>query len=220
MSEASSPRQPIATWNPARGVWEKNQALFCGHLEPWLETWPTSGMTLGGQLFELPTREPATVEPESSSSPNLLGTPQARDAKGRPGAGFNAGNLQDCLAFLPTPTASDMTGAETPGHRKESGRGGQSLRDLPKMLPTPKASDGPHGGPGQKNSRGQVDSLPAISQLLPTPTSQAAKHGSLAPIELDGDRPFDNFNLWVVLPRLTLSTSDPTPTPSTDKPEQ
>lgn len=162
MSEASSPQQPIATWNPARGVWERNQALFCGHLEPWLETWPTSGMTVAGQLYVLPTLEPATVEPESSSSPNLL-TPRAQAREHLNWREDYHYNLEEFV-----------------GHQQAG----------------------------------------TLRSLLPTPTSQAAKHGSLAPIELEGNRRMDESNLWVVLPRLTLSTSDPTPTPSTDTPEQ
>lgn len=79
------------------------------------------------------------------------------------------------------------------------------------MLPTPRASDGPHGGPGQTNGRGEPDSLPAIAALLPTPTSQAAKHGELSPVERDGNRPQDNGNLWVVLPRLAEGALLPTP---------
>jgi DNA (cytosine-5)-methyltransferase 1 len=41
-----------------------------------------------------------------------------------------------------------------------------------------------------------------VRELLPTPTSQAAKHGELSPVEREGNRPQDNGNLWVVMPRL------------------
>lgn len=175
---------------------------------------------------------------------------------------------------------------------------------MSKQLPTPKASDGPHGGPGMRNGRGEVDALPAVTdfgpytdairrheqalgrpapsptepgtngprlspafvefmmmlpvghvtdpaiglsrsqqlkalgngvvpaqaalalrwllgldapessddtRLLPTPTSQAAKHGSLAPVEREGNRPQDDCNLWVVAARMGESLL-PTPT--------
>lgn len=36
-------------------------------------TWPPSGMTVAGQLYELPTQAPRTSEPDSS----LLATPTA-----------------------------------------------------------------------------------------------------------------------------------------------
>ena len=44
------------------------------------------------------------------------------------------------------------------------------------LLPTPKASDGPNGGPGMRNGRGEIDALPAIADLLPTPDASAAKY--------------------------------------------
>lgn len=79
MSEDYLARQPIATWNPARGVWETSQVnLLCGHLEPWREVWPTSGMTVNGQVFELPTQGHRTTDSEYSSLP----TPMSRDYKG------------------------------------------------------------------------------------------------------------------------------------------
>lgn len=41
-----------------------------------------------------------------------------------------------------------------------------------RFLPTPRASDGPHGGPNQRNSKGEYDALPgAVVNLLPTPTA-------------------------------------------------
>ena len=85
MSEDFSAQPPIATWNHARGVWETNQGnLFCEHLELFSETWPTSGMTLGGQAFGLPTQEHLTTVSESS----LLPTLKARDAQAE---GYEAG---------------------------------------------------------------------------------------------------------------------------------
>lgn len=70
MSEDYLAQQPTATWNPVRGVWETNQVnLLCGHLEPYLETWQTSGMTQNGQAFALPTPGHRTTGSESSSLP-------------------------------------------------------------------------------------------------------------------------------------------------------
>jgi DNA (cytosine-5)-methyltransferase 1 len=51
----------------------------------------------------------------------------------------------------------------------------------------------------------------ASTSLLPTPTSQAAKHGELSPVERQGNRPQDNGNLWVVMPRLAEEALLPTP---------
>lgn len=70
----------LATWNPARGVWEKEQMNLCGHSELYSETWPTSGSMRGGTVFELPRPAPRTVASASSSSP-ILPTPTSRDWK-------------------------------------------------------------------------------------------------------------------------------------------
>jgi hypothetical protein len=74
MSEAYSPQAHIATWNPARGVWETEQEVICGHLEPYLATWPTSGMTHAGTAYALPTSE----HPTADSASSLLPTPEAK----------------------------------------------------------------------------------------------------------------------------------------------
>jgi DNA (cytosine-5)-methyltransferase 1 len=71
--------------------------------------------------------------------------------------------------LLPTPTTSDTNG---PGRATTTG--GDDLRTVVALLPTPRASDGPHGGPGQRNGRGQYDALPGLAvNLLPTPTASS-----------------------------------------------
>lgn len=63
--------EPIATWNPARGVWEvpQTESLICGHSELYSETWPASGMTRGGSAYALPTSARLMAGSESSSLP-------------------------------------------------------------------------------------------------------------------------------------------------------
>jgi len=118
-------------------------------------------------------------------------------------------SVLDCSS-LPTPSANDTTGAESREQRDNRRAGGQMLRDLPTMLPTPNAADGNGGGRG--NSEGHQRTLPGtVRDLLPTPTSQAAKHGELSPVERQGNRPQDNGNLWVVMPRLAEEALLPTP---------
>lgn len=73
-------KQPLATWNPASSVWETSEAHLCGHSVVFSETWPSSGMTLRGRAYALPTWEPPTGGGGSSSSRGLLPTPQAHDA--------------------------------------------------------------------------------------------------------------------------------------------
>jgi hypothetical protein len=65
--------------------------------------------------------------------------------------------LQDQVkhpALFRTPDAGCAKGAQSPERR---------------LLPTPKASDADHGGPNQRDSRGNLG-LPAIAALYPTPT--------------------------------------------------
>jgi len=70
--------QPLAIWSSARDAWETpgTEGLFCEHLDVFSETFPTSGMTLSGVAYELPTWEPATDVSESSY---LLPTPAAHE---------------------------------------------------------------------------------------------------------------------------------------------
>ena len=78
MLEDYSAQQPIATWNPARGVWETSQVnLLCGHSALWQEVWPTSGMTVNGRVYERQTQAHLISDSESS----LLPTPITRDYK-------------------------------------------------------------------------------------------------------------------------------------------
>jgi hypothetical protein len=116
MSEDYLAQQPIATWNPARGVWETNQVnLLCGHLEPYLETWPKAGTTRRGQAFTLQTQGHHISGFESSLSPILLRTPAASEgerghqdpkvARARGGQVSLSGQV--IYELLPTPIVDD-----------------------------------------------------------------------------------------------------------------
>jgi len=106
------------------------------------------------------------------------------------------------VTILPTPRVSGMASSGATEHiRRQVERKGYKSRieEAIALLPTPRASDGPQGGPGQRNGRGQADSLPAIARLLPTPTAQASKHG---PGTTDrGVGTPDDANLWTVVDR-------------------
>ena len=88
MSEESYPLKPIAIWNNASGVWEKPEAsLLCAHLVRFSATWPSWGMTLGGQAYELPMPElpiaaSASLSSHTQASPDLLRTPTAVEGDG------------------------------------------------------------------------------------------------------------------------------------------
>lgn len=124
--------QPIATWNPARGAWEApgTANLLCEHSDLYSPTWPTSGTTRRGTAYGPPTSVPLTAGSVSSSSPGLP-TPTSRDWKGP-----NQRQDASCLhgALLPTPTASEATGA---GYTDRVNGGGRNLRTEVSLLPTP-----------------------------------------------------------------------------------
>lgn len=66
------------------------------------------------------------------------------------------------------------------------------------LLPTPRATDGTKGGPNQRGSSGDLMLLSAV-HLLPTPTSQAAKHAGGDTDRGPGSN--DDHNLWIVAQR-------------------
>ena len=156
----------IATWNPARGVWETIQpSLLCGHLVPFSATWPTSGSMLSGRVRAPLTSAPPTAGSGSGSSPgrllatptrlDLLPTPEAKLADSGPDWGRagrqvdNAGGGGDDLTtavhrLLPTPTARDAKGRSARAPIRASGRvrtdADLLLPDVVALMPTPDAS--------------------------------------------------------------------------------
>lgn len=90
MSEVSFQPAPIATWNPAIGVWEKKEQvnLLCAHSELFSEVWPTSGQMVtmpDGSVCALPMPVRLTADSESSSlesGATLLRSPKASEASG------------------------------------------------------------------------------------------------------------------------------------------
>ena len=107
-------RQPLATWNPARGVWETTQVAICGHLEPYSQTWPKWGMTRRGVAFALPTPAHPTDGYESSSL-LLLPTVKATSNENRQSLGYSP-NLG--MVLLPTPTVNNH---KESGHCRDFG---------------------------------------------------------------------------------------------------
>ena len=77
----SPPLQPMATWNPTRGIWESTQPDLFGQREPCSATWWTSGMTRNGSVYPLPPSAHRIPDSGSSSSRTaLFRTPLASDA--------------------------------------------------------------------------------------------------------------------------------------------
>ena len=167
MSEDYLVRQPMASWNTVRGVWEKDQAnLFCEHWALFSATWPASGMTVNGLAYELPMQAHPTTVSESS----LLRSPKASEGEG--GAlgeaeALKRGNtvgvrdqVMDLVAgqglrvsrasdndLLPTPNTMEHREIKTPEQiadlKLRSPGGYRNLREsvVNELLPTPKARD-------------------------------------------------------------------------------
>lgn len=114
-------QQPVAMWNSVRGVWEKvgMANLFCEHWELYSVTWPTSGMTQNGLVFELPMQERLTADSEFLSLPTLP-TPIVSDGTG---GSKNIGNsdfspqMRDIVKLLPTTAARDYKDGTAPHER-------------------------------------------------------------------------------------------------------
>ena len=99
--------------------------LLCEHSELFSETWPTSGMTQNGQVFELPMQVHLTTDSEFSSLLTLP-TPvasegtkapaqQTSEIKGKTGQVWLSNVAKDLEPRLPTPTTYDWKGANNSG---------------------------------------------------------------------------------------------------------
>jgi hypothetical protein len=173
--------QPMASWNPARGVWETTNVSLCGHSEPYSETWPTSGTTRAGRAYARPTSAPPTDGSGCSSSPGLLlGTPRTSSSNGvgqyEENPRGDRGRLEaqvDALLRTPTAQLAVNGGSQHPDKRKAGGHEPTLADEVEHLLPTPRATDGTKGGPNQRGSSGDL-MLPSAVQLLPTPTAQDA----------------------------------------------
>jgi hypothetical protein len=160
-------------------------------LAPLSENLPQWGMTLGGELYELPTPERPTVAPASSSLP----TPHAGlGERGRDGVYPNPKGQQDLqhalAALLPTPTVMDMGANYTPeqwaawkaeqkaAHRNGNGHGASLTQEAISLLPTPLTTD--YNTPASEWGREDRLQLRDVAALLPigASTPQPSTAGS------------------------------------------
>lgn len=135
---------PSAYYDHGSRCWKTSGVMFPSDWPTSSETCPAWGMTLDGELFELPRSVPPTDEPASSSS--LLPTATARDGVPR--------------------------GSQHPDKRMDGGHQ-VTLNDVAEhvLLPTPQARDWKDETLRPCNHRpGSTDSVPrAVFSLLPTP---------------------------------------------------
>jgi hypothetical protein len=171
MLEDYSARQPIATWNPARGVWETSQvSLLCGHSALWQEVWPSSGMTVNGQVFELPMPAHLTTDLESLSSP-ILRTPTASQGEG------------GALGEEEARKRGNTVGIRDNAMDIAKLNGAKVSRAVDNLIPTPAARDHKDGTqPHERNGVVQIDTVARAGfnsgeVLLPT-TRTSMKNGA------------------------------------------
>lgn len=125
-----SPRQ-LAFYDHDSSCWRMWPAISLWGSQRFSGTLPSSGMTRGGRLYELPMSARATDGPASSSSP-ALPTPTAGDAassgsRNLPGSKAHAGvSLTDVfrtgdsttsrkeIQYLPTPNAQESDPTDDP----------------------------------------------------------------------------------------------------------
>lgn len=231
--------QPIAIWNSARDVWEtpQTEGLFCEHLDVYSETFPTSGMTVNGVAYELPTWEPAM---DVSASSSLLLTPVASEGEK---ATFQQGTAQRAMTgqpfltnqirdvydlneprLLKTPTSQLAVngGSQHPDKRKAGGHGPTLADEVEHLLPTPQAHDAQKGKTAEQvaamRARGHgVSNLNELAEnelvkLLPTPMTAYTSRD--AETWLD-QRPAGNGQRRTIISDLRIVVEEVLPTGAT-----
>jgi hypothetical protein len=124
---------PLARWDRPTSSWRTCAATSLWDLPMSSLTLPNWGCLRDGELYELPTPAPATVEQGCSSLP----TPNARDYKGSQSAAWSTqASLPRAIKELPTPRAGHERN-QTISQRE----GPQNLENALALLPTPAVND-------------------------------------------------------------------------------
>ncbi len=171
MSGPSSPTSPtpLAFYDPESWCWRTSQGCLLSAAPESLERLPDWGTTADGVLYELQTPALLTAARDGSA---LLGTPTTDNKARSERFKSKSPNMGELAALLPTPVVNDM------------GRG-KTVEEWDAWTDEMKAKH------GNGNGNGPSLSIEA-ARLLPTPTSQAAKHGSTPDIHANGF----GSNLW------------------------
>ena len=114
-------RASLAKFDPVSSSWKTVQLSLLGASELSSVTWPRSGMTVGGQCWELPTLAPRTSETGSGLWPTPTSSLGTKGGRVTPRKGREGGTLIEAVsarAKWPTPCASDFKGSSKPGQRR------------------------------------------------------------------------------------------------------
>ena len=157
-------RGSLAKYDPASCTWRTAQRSLLGDSEECSVIWPRSGMTAGGQCWELPTLAPPTSATASGLWPTPTSSLGTNGGRVTPAKAREGGTLIEALSartMWPTPDAHMGSGGRTskapPTGKRASGTKQQiTLNDAVKWA-TPTARDWRSGKASQathdKNSR-------------------------------------------------------------------
>jgi hypothetical protein len=118
----------LAWYDQSSFFWKTYQQSLVTDWEPYSETWPRWGMTVGGSAFAHPMSERRITETDGS----FLPTPQARAQNDTPSERRrNSPCLETFVKTMyPTPTANDAKNASLPeSQRNRNGMAGALMRD-------------------------------------------------------------------------------------------
>lgn len=158
----------IANWNSNLQAWTTSQdSLFSERWELWQEVFPTSGMTVNGSLYELPTQERLIDAREYSSSlpGEILRSPKASEGEG--------GALGEAEALK----RGNTVGVRDQVMDLVSGQGMKVSRVVDNLLPTTMSRDYKDSqAPHERNGVVQTDTVARAifnsgEVLLPTTTA-------------------------------------------------
>ena len=157
-----------ARFDPASSSWRTAQPCLLGDSDESLVTWPRSGMTAGGQCWELPT----LARPTAANDSGLLPTPLASNTK----AHHMRSGGRPARSYIPTPIATEWkNGCGKTGNRapEKAAKAGMKLGEYAKLWPTPTSSLGTNGGqvtPTKAREGGTLIEALSARTTWPTPT--------------------------------------------------
>ncbi len=134
----------LATFDPDSFSWKTVQHSLLADSALFLETWPDSGMTVGGRCYQRPTSVPRICGDASGSSV-IWPTPTAQDAEQAGGKGAIARGTRGLSLHqsvrIPTPTAQDASGHAQVRGINAHGKRGTTLAGFARLFQTPAARD-------------------------------------------------------------------------------
>lgn len=166
----------LANFDPATSSWRTSQRCLLGGWIPFSETWPRSGMTQSGTLYQLQPLVPRTGEIASGLWPTptadkCIGVAPTQEMAERFRRKGSSGSFVEAVAarLWPTPCASRMPCEGTVRLCRQrwingdatleeaSAIAGRDVRKsqgkVPAMLPTPTCEDAKNNGNASRNNR-------------------------------------------------------------------